>query len=345
MVVGVVTSPRGAALRDIINVVSRRWPARLVVSPAVVQGAAAAESLVAALQQIQLHPSVEVVICGRGGGSMEDLAAFNDERVVRAIASCRVPIISAVGHEIDVSLSDLAADRRAPTPSAAAELAVPDRREICKAIEGLSGTLRHFLIGRLRKEHLELVRLRGRLGDPTRRLAVARQDVDALWQRLARATRLRVRGEMCRCDELIDRLHSVHPKARLKRRRQRLVELSFRLADAQRGCLDRARRRLTEARMDIRASAMRWLAPRRRRLEATSGKLGGLDPLSVLDRGYSLVTDESGAPLHDARRVSRGDAVSVRMSRGGLACRVEEVFAGENGSGEERRPCESKRKT
>lgn len=218
--VGLVTSPAGAALRDMITVARRRWPGvHLVLAPAAVQGAEAPPSLVAALALIARVPGVDVVICGRGGGSLEELWAFNDERVVRAIAACPVPVISAVGHETDTTLSDFAADRRAATPSNAAELAVPEAAALRGLVDGLRLQLAQALRRRLTVE-------RGRVGvllsratqaRPQARVAQGRQRVDELAQRLTLLVRRRLDREQGRLQRAAAALEAMSPLAVLGR--------------------------------------------------------------------------------------------------------------------------------
>lgn len=207
-VIGVVTSSSGAAIHDIIKVARRRCPSRIVLSPAVVQGDEAPASLVAALDRIQRMPQVDVVIIGRGGGSVEDLWAFNDEGLARAVAAARVPVVSAVGHEIDVTLCDLVADQRAATPSHAAELVVPDRARGAEALEDLRHRLGRALKRRVLDERGRLERLAHDLGVSGRSLTVR-----------ARARLLDLEG----------RLRKEHPRARLARDRRRLDVLRTRL--------------------------------------------------------------------------------------------------------------------
>ncbi len=218
--VGLVTSPAGAALRDMITVARRRGPGvHLVLAPAAVQGAEAPPSLVAALALIARVPGVDVVICGRGGGSLEELWAFNDERVVRAIAACPVPVISAVGHETDTTLSDFAADRRAATPSNAAELAVPEAAALRGLVDGLRLQLAQALRRRLTVE-------RGRVGvllsratqaRPQARVAQGRQRVDELAQRQTLLVRRRLDREQGRLQRAAAALEAMSPLAVLGR--------------------------------------------------------------------------------------------------------------------------------
>ena len=186
-IVGIVTSGTGAALRDMKNVLGRRWPAaEIVFCPAVVQGAAAPRSIIAAIDRIENETNAEVLIIGRGGGSFEDLSCFNDESLALRVAACRVPVISAVGHETDFVITDFVADLRAPTPSAAAELAVPDRAEMLQRLEGLArgifGNLKNAIDVRLSK--LEEIAAKPALSSPGRMLDIYEENLDSLTSRI-----------------------------------------------------------------------------------------------------------------------------------------------------------------
>jgi exodeoxyribonuclease VII large subunit len=221
-VIGVVTSKSGAAVRDIIRVLHRRWPARIVVAPAAVQGPTAPLEIVRAIQSIQRLPDLEVLIVGRGGGSIEDLWAFNDEAVARAIRACRVPVVSAVGHEVDFTIADLVADVRAATPSAAAELVVPFRDDLLA----------------------ELATLRARLGRAmVRGLAERRVRIDRACERMEARVRRTVADRRPALDELSARLRRDHPRARLLERRGQLQKCEGRLEAAMRRAIADRRRR------------------------------------------------------------------------------------------------------
>jgi exodeoxyribonuclease VII large subunit len=218
--VGVVTSPTGAALRDILNVLSRRWPlARVLVSPTLVQGERAPAQIAAALGALYARTDVDVILLARGGGSIEDLWAFNDERVARAIAASPVPVVCGVGHEIDWTISDFVADRRAPTPSAAAEVAVPEATEVAAQVAALKVALREVTIGRLRELSVAMrahdVALR-RLS-PRVRIDRGRQAVDGLGRRAERAWEHRCAMQQERMTGLVRRLESLNPYAILDR--------------------------------------------------------------------------------------------------------------------------------
>ena len=301
--IGVVTSARGAAVHDIIRTVQRRLPTPILIADAAVQGPQAPHQLVMGMAMV-VKAGVDVVIVGRGGGAATDLTAFNHERVVRTIARCPVPVISAVGHEIDLSLSDLAADARASTPTAAAELAVPD---------GLA------LDELLSKERRRLDR------ELHHRLDRARQDID-------RATMaLHARGERALAAtrrQLLDLQHQLerlHPRAQIARNRAALGELESRLAGVQLALRVARARREHDALVVRRDAAMqRLLEGRRSELARLGAQMAALSPLAVLDRGYATV-HKGDAIVRDASTVGAGEQLRVRLARGGLRVTVDEV--------------------
>ena len=218
--IGVVTSPTAAALRDILNVLARRYPlAKVLLAPTQVQGAAAPPQIVAAIQALNARDDVDVIIVARGGGSLEDLWAFNDERVARAVAASRLPVVCGVGHETDFSLADFAADVRAPTPSAAAELVAPDRSELRAQVMGLSAALAATLQGAVEERRWRLVEQTRALKhlSPEAQLAQARQRVDDLLDRAEAATRYSLTLRRERLGGLVGRLAGVSPLGTLKR--------------------------------------------------------------------------------------------------------------------------------
>lgn len=301
--IGVVTSPTGAAVRDIIRVIERRYPVPILVSPTRVQGEGAALEIAAAIRRIGEVPGIDLVIVGRGGGSSEDLSAFNDEVVVRAIAACPVPVVSAVGHEIDVTLADLAADVRAATPTAAGEIAVPERAVLEESLVKLKERLVREARLALRALRGELEKLERRLSDPLRRVERERQRID---EAILRATEL-VRARLAARRQALARkeadLAALHPQARLARHRTALGELAARLV----------------------AAGSRDLAGRRRAFEAAAGRLDAMSPLKVLERGYAIARTPAGEVIARADRVRPGDPLAVRLSRGELEVRVEQV--------------------
>jgi len=315
-VVGVVTSASGAAFVDICTVALRRAAVRIVLSPAVVQGASAPRSIIAALEKIRRFPGLDVLIVGRGGGAEDDLMAFNDEAVVRAIADLDVPVISAVGHEVDVTLTDFVADKRAATPSEAAELAVPDDAVRRRALATAESSLLRAMKSRLLEDRSTVATLRSSLSDPRFVIAERQQYLDELRLQLERRTKRAVGRGATRHATLHQRLLARHPRV--------VVEVSLaRLAPVRQALLGAARLRLERA---------------RGQLGTASARLGDLSPLTVLGRGYAIATDASGSAILDAEQVERGDDITVRVHRGALRARVTERVAdgGEVDAGEPR---------
>ncbi len=222
--IGVVTSPSGAAIRDIISVISRRWPlATVYLFPSQVQGVQAPDEIIAGISRAQVFSEtveeLDLLIISRGGGSLEDLAPFNDERVARAVFACAIPVISAVGHEIDFTIIDFVADRRAPTPSAAAELAVPDRTEITSAIESMvSRVVKNLRVRLERGEHLLESTIRTYIFRiPARRLETAEQRLDLRLSDLFRTVREAYLSRIRRLELFTERLRLVDPRLPLSR--------------------------------------------------------------------------------------------------------------------------------
>jgi exodeoxyribonuclease VII large subunit len=302
--IGVVTSAHGAAIHDIIRTVHRRLPTPILIADAAVQGPAAPSQLVQGMAMV-VRAGVDVLIIGRGGGAATDLTAFNHERVVRTIARCPVPVISAVGHEIDLSLADLAADARASTPTAAAELAVPDGAELGERIE---------------KEHRRLER------ELRHCLDRARQDLDRA------AGSLHARGERAlattrgRLLQLEQRLAGLHPRARILARRRSLGDLERRLAAVQLGSrLARSRAEVEALTARAGAAVRSLLDGRRAELGRVGAQLAALSPLAVLDRGYAMAQREDRSIVRSADSVRPGDRLRLRLARGSLAVTVDEV--------------------
>lgn len=323
--IGVVTSATGAAFQDIRTVAFRRGGAHLLLVPALVQGEGAVESLVAALAAVGRHPQVGVVIVGRGGGSFEDLMAFNDERVVRAIAACPVPVVSAVGHEIDTTLADLVADVRAATPSQAAELVVRDEAPRREALLGLRVALARALRGRLFEDAAVLARLRRALVDPRFLIADRQQQLDETQSRLERLVRRSLARRRQAVAALVPRLYARHPRAVLAAAAAELARHRAALGASGRGGIER----------------------HAQRLGLVAARLDALSPLAVLGRGYAIVQRGSpsegprssdgldaggraGRVVRSAAEVELGEALSVRLAEG----RIDATVTGVHRSGE-----------
>lgn len=295
--IGIVTSPQAAALRDVLTTLRRRAPAiPVVVYPTQVQGAEAPAQIAAAIGRAGSRRDCEVLLLVRGGGSIEDLWSFNDERVARAIAACPLPVVVGVGHETDFTIADFVADLRAPTPTAAAELVAPDRRELARGALRLAQRLQMAMRRRLDRAAQRLDTGTRLLRPPSAQWRDRARRVAALAQRLAaagNAQRLRRAGAL---DRLAARMRA--PRADLAR--QRLEALERRLASA----------------------AREALAQRGRRVDAAAAALALVSPQAVLDRGYAIVSSPDGAVLRDAARARPGDALSVRLASGRLDATV-----------------------
>ena len=304
--IGIVTSPQAAALRDILQILHRRHhTASVVIYPAQVQGETAPAELASGVRYFNRAKTVEVIIVARGGGSAEDLAAFNEEGLAREIAASNLPVISAVGHETDFTIADFVADLRAATPSAAAEMVIRSRQEVEEQVEGLEARTARGM---------------------RYRLAMGRQ----------RLTELAQHGAFGRMMDLI------------RRRQQKVDDLSNRLAHAQRDLLEKHRRRFetlagavrhydlrlvlggVHTRLDARVAAMAaaardLLLRRRGRLERLTSQMEALSPVAILERGYALVFDASGKLLKDAKRVRAGEEIRARLARGEIAATVKKT--------------------
>lgn len=299
--IGVITSPSGAAVRDIISVFGRRAPfIELVISPTAVQGREAAPQIVQALERAD-RAGFDALILARGGGSLEDLWPFNEEMVARAVAACRTPVISAVGHETDVSISDFVADVRAPTPSAAAELLSPDTRAMLQQLQRSHRQLQQCMKVRLERERLRLDALRRRLRHPGERLAQQAQRLDELDMRLRRAWQHRLEQRLQRLAHLRARLQHQHPERLLGLLQERLDQLQQRLPRA----------------IELQ------LQQRRQRLESAAQGLHLVSPLATLGRGYSILLDQQGKAIRSQHETRPGQQLEARLGEGRLTLRVE----------------------
>lgn len=321
-IVGVVTSANGAVIHDVCKVAFRRGGAHILLSPASVQGAGASESIRRALRALQKVEAVDVIIVGRGGGSQEDLLAFNDEAVVREVAACRVPVVSAVGHEVDVTLVDFAADARAATPSQAAEMVVPDGTARRRLLEERSGRLRRAMHARIAEDRVELGRLAQAFGDPRLLIASAQQLVDELVMRLDRILSKRLEREKEAASRLGARLGAAHPRERIARDHARALEMDTRLAAIGQALVQRRIDRTATLVGRLEGLAPRMVQDKSDRVAALVGRLDAMSPLKVLARGYAIVTRPDGRAVRDSREVARGDAVHVRVAEGAFEAEV-----------------------
>ncbi|MBL8601028.1 MAG: exodeoxyribonuclease VII large subunit [Myxococcales bacterium] len=324
-VIGVVTSATGAALGDIVRECDRRAPSKIVVSPTMVQGAGAAEKIVAALTLIQRVRALDVVIIGRGGGASEDLGAFNDEALARAIRACKVPVVSAVGHDVDHTIADLVADARATTPTQAAALVTPNFAEIRESLDARQAALRRAVRLALRQREVKLGRRK--LPDPRLRVNELRQRFDHQASALAQQLKLRLRGAGARLDALEARLQGAHPAARVREDQAIISAHRARLEPAALRLLQRTRDRLGALEARLLRAVEKLVEARKVRVGLAAGKLHALSPLAILERGYAVAL-HNGRALTDAADVRAGDRVWVRLHRGAFEAEVQKVEPG-----------------
>jgi exodeoxyribonuclease VII large subunit len=302
--IGIVTSPSGAALRDMLRIIGWRFgEVHIVLAPARVQGDGAAGEVAQGVRELNALGGVDVIIVGRGGGSLEDLWAFNDEMLARTIAASKVPVISAVGHEVDFTITDFVADVRAATPSNAAELVVREKRAVAESVGDLTLRLQRAMRRALGAHRDRLDRTLGRrvLTDPGRPLRDLARRLDDARVRLRQAG-LAIVGRAEHRLALAERgLRAASPVARAVHDRRALIDLQGRLTRGWHRALDRARHRLGGA----------------------AGRLDSLSPLGVLGRGYSLTLTPARRIVRTWRDVSAGDAVRVLLHEGSLDCRVD----------------------
>lgn len=305
--VGLVTSPSGAAVRDLLTVLGRRFPALpVLVYPARVQGEGAAEELAAALDLANVRAECDVLVLARGGGSLEDLQAFNEEAIARAIHRSAIPVVTGIGHEIDLCIADLVADRRGATPSAAAELVTPSAQHLGQRVRASEQRL-HGAQGRIlsmRRQRFAAMQRHLRLLHPLDRLERRQQHVDELQRRMAIAMARELERARARLGPLALRVRGASPQGGLARRRLLVRELGRRLQGAGERTLDARAERLAQA-------------------------VGGLEarsPLATLARGYAILREiPTGGVVTDAGQVARGDQVDARLARGNLKLEVVEV--------------------
>ncbi len=302
--IGIVTSPQAAALRDILNIVRRRHhSASVLIFPAQVQGEAASIEVSAGVAYFNNARSVDVIIVARGGGSAEDLAAFNHEGLARVVAASLIPVISAVGHETDFTIIDFVADLRAPTPSAAAELVIRSRQEVEDQAEGLRQRLARAMRYRILMGRQALTELaqHGAFGRMTDAINRRQQKLDDLKNRMHRAER-----------QILEKQH----------RRLEVAAAAVRHYDVRR-MLAGIRKELDSRVAGLAAAARTVLLQRTGLLNQLQGQLEALSPLAILDRGYALVFDSSGTLLKDAERVKAGDEISARLAKGSVTATVK----------------------
>ena len=301
---GIITSPTGAAVKDIISVLKRRFPSLPIsIYPTQVQGQQAAMQIANAINQANRDGLCDVLIIGRGGGSLEDLWPFNEEVVARAIFNSRIPTISAVGHEVDTSISDFVADLRAPTPSAAAELVSPDRFEWLGRFEQLERGLIRTVQNKIHQHNFHLMQLVKRLRHPKDKLHEHMQRLDMADMRLKNAMTQRLQSNTQRLQHCQQTLSGFKPDKQLALMQQNNAQLKARLIKAMHANLHLLQQKLA------------------REVEV----LNAVSPLSTLSRGYAINTTQDGVVIHNTHQVKVGDRLYAQLHRGKLSCTVNEL--------------------
>ena len=305
--IGIVTSPTGAALQDILNILERRYPIAVDVFPALVQGAEAPAQLIAGLRCFNAAADVDLIIIGRGGGSQEDLFCFNDEALAREIFASRIPVISAVGHEIDFTIADFVADLRAPTPSAAAELAVPDRKELFSYINSLGQGLFSGLGNRLDREKKNLGELQLRL---------SRHHPEKVWQNL----QLRLDMSAIELLKSSSRLQAALHRSAL----QQTIALNS-IRNSLSAALTQKKHYCEAFRPLLENSVAQGFLARRNRLEKLQLQLEGFSPYAILNQGYSMLM-KAGKVVSSVAQLAEHDELQARMKDGSADLQVQKLL-------------------
>jgi exodeoxyribonuclease VII large subunit len=303
--IGVITSPSGAVLHDIVTTLRRRFPAiPVLVYPVPVQGAGAADEIAAMIATADQRRDCDVLILARGGGSLEDLWSFNEEVVARAIADCHLPLVCGVGHETDMTIADMVADARAPTPTAAAEMLSPNQHDWIARLASQRQRFVRLMQDTLNEARQSLDWTATRLIHPSERIQRLRERLDALSRRIVFAQHSRLQTDQRRLIRLNARLRQAAPPARIQAMQVNTRHLGQRMQGAMTHRLQRQQHAVA----------------------ALGGKLHALSPLATLERGYSILTDaRSKNVVRDARKVKSGDKLRARLFRGELQCTVEDI--------------------
>ncbi|WP_043315604.1 exodeoxyribonuclease VII large subunit [Microbulbifer sp. HZ11] len=300
--IGIITSPTGAAVRDMIQVLGRRYPAaKIELIPVSVQGQGSAQQIADAIHMAGRLQRHDLLIVGRGGGSLEDLWSFNEEIVARALAACPIPTISAVGHETDTTIADLVADVRAPTPSAAAEIASANAAALCEEVEGYRWRLTRAMEIQLRHQRQQIQLVSNRIRHPREQLQNHAQRLDHLEMRLKAAVRTRSQSHAQRLTQLERALNQVHPRQRIAVAHSQLAHQTQRLHK----------------------SVEALLQHKKEQAAYTGQLLNSVSPLAVLDRGYAILLDENQRVIRQPDDVKSGQKITAKLSRGQIAARVE----------------------
>ncbi len=302
--IGVITSPTGAAIRDILQVLRRRFPETAVsIFPVAVQGVEAAPQIVRALHNANQLSHCDLLIVGRGGGSLEDLWPFNEESVARAIFASRLPVMSAVGHEVDITIADYVADLRAPTPSAAAELSTPDGNDMLQQFAGYEVLLEESIERRLERHQEKLSALAARLQHPGQKLQSQSQHLDNLEIRLQRVIQNQLQQQRQQLQQLETQLHHKAPTQRMQALYERLSLLQQKLDQQMQQKLRDSRQALGKA----------------------AAVLDSVNPLSILQRGYSVTSKSNGEIISDTQSINVGDTLSTRLAEGSIESVVQKI--------------------
>ena len=302
---GIITSPTGAAVHDILTVLQRRFPSLPVnIYPARVQGNEATDEIVTAIETANSHNVCDVLIVGRGGGSLEDLWCFNEARVAQAIFNSQIPVISAVGHETDVSIADFVADVRAPTPSAAAEIISPDQAHLQLRLQQLHNRLQHNLQQKLSRYQEKLRWISSRLKHPGDKLNEHAQRLDDLELRLSKAMQEAVTIRQDKLQQLQQRQQRCLQQPRISALQQKVNELGHRLEQL----------------------SLQYQARQQLRLQAIAGRLNGVSPLATLERGYAITERPDGKVIQQVKAVNPGEEIHIRLQDGRIRSQVTEVI-------------------
>ncbi len=302
--IGVITSPTGAAIHDVLQVLKRRFAGiPVIIYPAIVQGKQAAETIIDAVKTANQRQECDVLILARGGGSLEDLWPFNEEAVGRGIFASQIPICTGIGHEVDTTIADFIADQRAATPSAAAELITPDIQEYQQQLQHLGSSLMQQLNHQLEVAQWSLKNLRQRLKHPGERIQDQAQRLDRLEQRLQLAMHHCLKGQLIRSQHLQETLINLNPSAKIQQQQQTLSTLKKQLTTL----------------------IQHQLQQKQLKLQQQAQSLDNLSPLQTLQRGYAITTYKNKILL-DANTVHKGENVQVRLAKGALACQITETL-------------------
>ena len=302
---GVITSPSGAAIHDILSVLKRRFPSLPVtLYPSAVQGADAAAQLIAALKLAQQHEKADLIIIGRGGGSLEDLWPFNDENLARTLFSYPIPIISAVGHEVDFSIADLVADLRAPTPSAAAELISPDQDTVRILLDRQASRLSRQLTYSLTQKRKSVQHLRQRLRHPGERIREQKARLYSAEQRLQAAINRKLIDAKHHHSLRTQKLYQQQPNRKIEQKRMQLVRYTERITQE-----------LTTLNRQKRYT-----------LSALITRLNAISPLATLERGYAIIQNSDAKVITNTQQIKAGDVLTNRLHKGSFTSRVDNVY-------------------